>query len=220
MTERITLNVEPREAVGKGAARSLRRAESIPAVIYKSGESSPLTIDRKEMLQFMKTTAGEQVIVNLRFPDDSTRPALVKEYQTDPVRGELLHADFYEVSMTEKIKLTVKLVAVGEPVGVKRDKGILEHALRELEIECLPDRIPGHIEIDVAGLEIGRSVHVSDIVPTEGVAILTEPGELVAAVSAPAVVEEEAPAEEAAAEEAEAPEVEKKGKKEEAEEEK
>jgi large subunit ribosomal protein L25 len=219
--EKITLNVELRDKKGKGPSRALRRAESIPAVIYRTGDSSPLMIDRKEMLHFIQSTSGEQVLVNLMFPDKSTRLALMKEYQTDPVRGELLHADFMEVSMTEKVRVSVHVVTAGEPIGVKRDKGILQHTLREIEIECLPDRIPGHLEMDVSGLLTGQSLHVSDIALPEGVKVLTDPGEVIASVMAPALVEEavaEEVKEEAAPEEG--PEIIKKGKKEEAEEEK
>lgn len=221
--ERATLNATYRDRSGKGVARSLRRSGSMPAVIYKRGEASPLAIDRKEMLHFMHSTAGEQVLLNLKFPDNSTRHAIVKEYQVDPAHGELLHADFMEVSLTEKIRVTVHVVTVGEAVGVKRDKGILQHELREVEIECLPDRIPGHLEVDVSSVLIGHSVHVRDIKPPEGVKILSDPGDVVAIVTAPAVMEKEAavaeaPVAEAAAEEA-APEVIKKGKKEEAKEE-
>jgi len=221
--ERATLNATYRERSGKGVARSLRRSGSMPAIIYKRGEASPLAIDRKEMIRFMQSTSGEQVLVNLRFPDDSTRHAIVKEYQVDPALGELLHADFMEVSLTENVRVTVHVVTVGEAVGVKRDKGILQHELREVEIECLPDRIPGHLGVDVSGVLIGHSVHVSDIRPPEGVKILTDPGEVVAIVAAPALMEKEAPeaaapeaAEAAAAAEPAAPEVIKKGKKEEA----
>jgi large subunit ribosomal protein L25 len=213
--EQITLNVKERDTTGKGAARSLRRAESIPAVIYRDGDASSLTIDRKEILTFIKNTSGEQVVVNLTYPDASTKLAIMKTYQVDPVRGELLHADFFEVSMAEKIKVNVHVTTVGEAVGVKRDKGVLQHGIREVEVQCLPGDIPGHLDLDITELALGHSMHVSDIVVPSGVTILAEPGEMIVSVVAPAVVEEEAPAEEAEEEEEAAPEVAKKGKKEE-----
>jgi large subunit ribosomal protein L25 len=213
--EQIALNVKERDTTGKGAARSLRRAESIPAVIYRDGDASSLTIDRKEILTFIKNTSGEQVVVNLTYPDASTKLAIMKTYQVDPVRGELLHADFFEVSMAEKIKVNVHVTTVGEAVGVKRDKGVLQHGIREVEVQCLPGDIPGHLDLDITELALGHSMHVSDIVVPSGVTILAEPGEMIVSVVAPAVVEEEAPAEEAEEEEEAAPEVAKKGKKEE-----
>jgi large subunit ribosomal protein L25 len=214
--EQIALNVKERDTTGKGAARSLRRAESIPAVIYREGNASSLTIDRKEILTFIKNTGGEQVVVNLTYPDASTKMAIMKTYQVDPVRGELLHADFFEVSMTEKVKVKVHVTTVGEPVGVKRDKGVLQHGIREVEVQCLPGDIPGHLELDITELALGDSMHVSDIAVPSGVTILAEPGEMIVSVITPAVVEEAAPAEEEVEEEEEAaPEVAKKGKKEE-----
>jgi large subunit ribosomal protein L25 len=138
----------------------------------------------------------------------------VKDYQIDPTKRELLHADFFEVSLTEKVKVSINIIPVGEPVGVKRDGGIIQHVLREIEIECLPDKIPANVEIDITELEIGQSFHVSDLKLEEGVEILTDPEEVILTIVAP-VIEEVAPVEEAPAEEAEEPEVVKKGKKEE-----
>ncbi|GAB4389615.1 MAG: 50S ribosomal protein L25 [Thermodesulfovibrionales bacterium] len=207
--EQITLNAEARELKGKGAARSLRRAGSLPAVLYRGGDSQPIKVDHKEVVSLIKAISGEQVVVNLKFSDGS-KAAILKDYQVDPVMGGLLHADFFEVLMTEEVKVTVHITLAGEPVGVKRDKGILQFILREIEVECLPGNIPGHIEVDVSGLEIGGSIHVGDLRVPEGVKVLTDTGEVIATVSAPAVEEAAAAAPEEAV--AEAPEVEKKGK--------
>lgn len=211
--ERVTLNVQKREEKGKGAARSLRRAMMIPAVLYRGGGSLPIKIPKKELLQFVHSTAGEQVMVNLKFAEGDNRLALMKEYQVDPTRREMLHVDFFEVSLSEKVRVSVPVSTIGEPVGVKRDKGILQNLLREIEVECLPDKIPGHVRVDISGLEIGQSLHVGDLNLGEDVKILTDPTEVFANIIAPAV-EEAAPAE-AAAPEVTEPEVIKKGKKEE-----
>ncbi|MCL5023236.1 MAG: 50S ribosomal protein L25 [Nitrospirae bacterium] len=212
--ERITLHTEKRDKAGKGVARSLRREGVIPAVLYRGGGSVPIKINGKELSGFMHSTGGEQVMVNLEFSDGEKRLALMKEYQVDPVKGDLLHTDFFEVSLTEEIKVTVHVTTAGEPIGVKRDGGLLQHGTREIEIQCLPDRIPGHIEVDVSGLETGKSVHVSDLVLGEGIEVLTDPGELIATVTAP-IVEEKVEEAAVAAPEAAEPEVIKKGKKEE-----
>lgn len=211
--ERITLNVQKREEKGKGAARSLRRGAMIPAVLYRGGGSLPIKIPKKEMAQFINTTAGNQVMVNLHFADGENKLALIKDYQVDPTKRELLHADFFEVSLTEKVRVSVHVTTTGEPIGVKRDKGILQHLLREIEVECLPDKIPGNIKIDISGLEIGQSFHVGNLSLGEEVKILTDSTEVLANIIAP-LVEEIAPAEVAAPEVTE-PEVIKKGKKEE-----
>ncbi len=213
--ERITLNAEKRDRTGKGVARTLRREGQIPGVLYRGGSSLPIKINRKELSTFMQATAGEQVMVNLEFSGGEKKLALMKDYQVDPVKGDLLHTDFFEVSLTEEIRVTVSITTVGEAVGVKRDGGILQHGVRDIEIQCLPDSVPGHVEVDVSGLEAGKSIHVGDLSLGEGIKILADPGELIATVALP-VVEEAAPAPAAAAPaEAAEPEVIKKGKKEE-----
>ncbi|MBI5212169.1 MAG: 50S ribosomal protein L25 [Nitrospirae bacterium] len=209
--ERVTLNVEKREKSGKGGARSLRRSGIIPAIVYKGGNSLPVQLSGKELSKFISKTAGEQVIVNLQFSDD-TKQAIVKDYQKDPVVGDLLHVDFQEISATETLKVMVHVAIKGEALGVKRDKGILQHGLREIEIECLPDKIPGHVDVDVTNLIIGQSIHVSDLKLGEGIRILTDSHEVLATVIG--IKEEVAAPVEAVAEVAE-PEVIKKGKKEE-----
>lgn len=212
--ERISINAEKREGSGKGAARSLRREGMVPAVLYREGKSQSIKLLRKELSKLINTISGEQVIVDLQFSDGGKKLALLKNYQIDPVRGELLHTDFFEISLTEKVKLAIHVTTLGEPIGVKRDGGLLQHTVREVEIECLPDKIPGRIEIDISRLEIGQSIHVSDLTFSEGIKVLTDMGDIVATVIAP-VVEEVAPVAEVAAPETVEPEVIKKGKKEE-----
>jgi large subunit ribosomal protein L25 len=113
---------------------------------------------------------------------------VVKEIQRDPVRDYILHVDFNEISLTEALKVNVPLVARGEPVGVKVDGGILEHVIRELQIECLPTAIPEKIEADVANLKIGDAIHVKDIVVPEGIKVLNDK-ELIAMIVKPPKVE-------------------------------
>lgn len=215
--EKMTLSVENRGRLGKGGARSLRRNSGIPAVVYRGGSSIPVQLAEKELSQFINKTAGEQIIVNLKFADD-TKQAIMKDFQVDPVSGKLLHVDFQEVSASETLKVNVHVVIKGEAIGVRRDKGILQHGLREIEIECLPDKIPGHFDVDVSDLSIGQSIHVSDLKVEEGIRVLTVGDEVLASVIG---VKEEviAPVEAVAAAEVAEPEVIKKGKKTEAEEE-
>ncbi|MBF0506031.1 MAG: 50S ribosomal protein L25 [Nitrospirae bacterium] len=215
--EKVTLNVEKRGRVGKGGARTLRAGGSIPAVVYKGGNSIPVQLSGKELSYFISKTAGEQVIVNLKFPED-TKQAILKEYQVDPITGKLLHVDFQEISATELIKVTVHVAIRGEAIGVKRDKGVLQYGIREVEIECLPDKIPGHFKVDVSELTIGRAIHVRDIIPGEGIRIITEPHEVLASVVG--IKEEEVAPEAVIVAEPVEPEVIKKGKKTEEEEEK
>jgi large subunit ribosomal protein L25 len=212
--ERVRIAAERRETHGKGVARSLRREGMVPAVLYREGKAQSIKLSRKELAKLINSAAGEQVMVDLQFTDGEKKLALLKDVQVDPIRGELLHTDFFEVSLTEKVRVSLHVTTVGEPIGVKRDAGILQHTLREVEVECLPDKIPGKVEIDISGLEVGQSVHVSDLTFEEGIKVLTDQGDVIVNVTAPVV--EAAPVEaEAVAAEAAEPEVVKKGKKEE-----
>lgn len=212
--ERFSLNVETRDKTGKGIARSLRRNGFIPAVIYRAGTSMPIKVSKKEVASFITRTAGEQVIVNLNFPNE-TKQAIMKDYQVDPVDSSLLHADFQEILATEEIKVSVHIIIKGESIGVKRDGGILQQAMREIEIQCLPDKIIGHIDVDVTKLKINQSIHVRDLQLDPSIKILSDPDDVIVTVTA---IREETPAAEAETKESIEPEVIKKGKKQEAEE--
>jgi len=210
--EKMSIQAEIREGQGKGAARSLRRSGKVPATLYRAGNAQSIQLSRKELAKLINSVGGEQVMVDLQFTDGVNKLALLKDFQIDPVRSELLHSDFFEVSLTEAIKITVHVATHGEPVGVKRDGGILQHPLREILIECFPDKIPGKIDIDISKLEIGQAIHVSDLKLEEGIKILTDAHDVI--VNIVESVEEVAPVVEAAPAVAE-PEVAKKGKKEE-----
>lgn len=194
-----------RSAVGKGVARKLRQSGSIPAVYYGRGEEPiVLTVGLKELEEVIVKSEGSNVIVDLKVDGDGTgdRKALIREIQRDPVGGHILHLDLQHISLTERITVEVPIVLTGIPIGVKDGGGILEHLLRDVEVECLPTDIPSRLEIDVSALNIGDSLHVSDL-RADKVTILTEGERPIAAVVPPTVLEEAKPAEgegEAAAE--------------------
>lgn len=213
--EKFILNAEKRERTGKGIARQLRNKGIIPCVIYKNGQSTPVQIFTKELYPFMNIATKEKLFVTLKL-DGQEKQAILKDYQVDPVTGKLLHVDFMEVSATEKIRVTVPVVLIGEPIGVKQDKGVLQHGISEIEIEAIPEKIPGHIEVDVSLLEIGDVLHVSDIKFEEGIKVISNPEEVIATVT----LEEEEVEVTPSIEEPVEPEVIKKGKKAEEEEEK
>jgi large subunit ribosomal protein L25 len=212
--EKISIQAEKRESKGKGAARSLRRAGKVPATLYRAGQAQSIQLSTKELSKLINSVTGEQVMVDLQFADGDKKLALLKDFQVDPIRSELLHTDFFEVSLTETVKITVHVATHGEPIGVKRDAGLLQHPTREILIECLPDKIPGKIDIDISKLEIGQSIHVSDLKLEEGIKILSDPHEVIVNVVAQ-VEEAAAPAAEVVEAAAPEPEVVKKGKKEE-----
>jgi len=198
----VNLQGEIRTAVGKTAAKRLRRALRIPGVVY-GGKQAPLpvVVNPHELLSALG--AGENVLINLSVGGNAgtqTRTVILKELQLDPVKGRPLHADFMEVSMERKIRVEVPLILAGEPVGVKSKGGILEQPLRQLFVECLPLNIPERIMVEVSALDIGDAVHVRDLTVGEGVRILEDTARVVASVVAPAAEEVAAPVEEKAAE--------------------
>jgi large subunit ribosomal protein L25 len=181
----------------------LRQAKRIPAVVYGGPRGPiPLVVNPLELLAVLE--AGENVLINLSMTGGETPQTsvvILKDLQRHPVKGSPLHADFQEISMERKIRVEVPLLLSGEPTGVKDKGGILEHALRQLSVECLPLSIPDRIVLDVTALDIGDTLHVRDVTVAEGVRILDDGARVVASVLAPKaeevaeVAEEEKPAE-------------------------
>jgi len=197
-----SLKGEMRSDVGKSVAKKLRAAGRVPAIYYGRGEQPiALTMNAKEIETLIHGASGANVIVDLLVSGAAAadRKALIREIQRDPVVGNILHLDLQHISLTERITVEVPIELIGTPTGVKDGGGILEHLLREVEIECLPTDIPTHLEADVSLLNIGDSLHVSDL-KAERVTILTQADRAIATVVPPTVLEEVAPAEAAVAE--------------------
>jgi large subunit ribosomal protein L25 len=170
------LVVQAREATGKGAARKLRAAGRIPAILYGRGrESVALALDPRTLEQALRTHGANallDVTVDGR-PELGTTVAIVKDLQRHPVRGAILHADLYQVDLTRAITVDVPIHLVGRPRGLDFG-GILEHTLREVGLECLPRSIPEAIEVDVSNLEVGDVVHVRDLPLPKDVTLVTD----------------------------------------------
>lgn len=207
--EEIVLQAELREGTGRVKVKDLRNAGFIPAVLYGEGkESYPLKLSHGELLHLLHQHRLENAVINVKIKDDKKkkqRPCLIKDIQYDPVKSDILHVDFYEVSLTKMIKVNVPVNVKGESAGVKQEGGSVEHILWEIEVECLPTNIPQGFAVDISALKIGDAIHVKDIVIPEGVKILTDPASIVVSIAAP--MKEEAPAAEAEGEEAKGPEV-------------
>ena len=200
----LTLKVKVRPEIGGGRPRRLRREGLLPGVFYSRGEEPiPLTLD----LEYLKKATGrlrENHIVNLEIDRNGKKlkkPAIVKEIQVDYLAGAILHIDFQQIALDEKLTATVPIISIGDAIGTTRDGGILEHILREVDIECLPADLPESIEIDVSELTVGTTIHISDIPAIDGVEILTDPTFSIFALAAP-IAEAEAEPEEAEEEEA------------------
>ncbi len=203
------LHVEYREKTGHYTAKSLRRSGKVPAIFYAHGKDSvPLIIDEKELSHLLHSEVN---VLNVIFPDGKTEKSILREVQRDVVTDRAIHIDIMGIKLTEKIRISIPIVLTGTPIGVK-EGGILEHLLREVEVEGLPLEIPEHIEVDVSDLKIGDVIKLEDI-SVDKIKFITEIHHALANVIHPKVLVEEVVEEEEI--EAEAEEIIKEEEKEE-----
>lgn len=185
---KFDLTVAVREQAGKGAARSMRRAGKIPAVLYGQGECLSLIANPDDLVKILKSHAGSTALISLTVNGAKSKPsrtALLRDYQVDPITGAVLHADLFEISMSKPIRVKVPVKVIGSiPAGVK-EGGVLHHNMRDIHVECLPAALPDHIEVDASALTIGSGIHVKEIGAREGIRFLDEPEQMVVSVAAP-----------------------------------
>lgn len=187
----VSLKARQRTDTGKQVAKALRRDGALPAVVYGSGESStPLTLDYREFEGFLRKTRGESVVINLEIEGMEDKKALLRDIQRDYLRNQLLHADFQQIRMSDRITTEVTLVMIGEPIGVTRDGGVLDQSLRVVEISCVASEIPEHLEVDISELSMGDTIHISDL-SFENVEIVTDGEVAVVSVLTPMAEEPE-----------------------------
>jgi len=201
----------PREGkFNKNAARRVRVAGKIPAVVYGAGqETVAVAVDPKVITRILHSDSGHNTIFDLNVEGSAAVKAMIVDWQHEPIKGKLLHIDLKRIAMDKPMRVSVPIQLVGIPVGVKSQGGILEHVLREVEIECLPADIPSHLDVDVSGMELHGLIHVSDLPHSGSIKFLGDENATVAHVTI--IKEEVAPVEEVAAAPSE-PEVAKKGK--------
>lgn len=206
MAETTVIKAELRDVKGSAAARRLRRAGIIPAVVcVKDGDSISIQLNQHDFNMMLTHHQGDSMIADLDISGKKTLKVLLSEIQRDSVTGQTEHADFLEVAMDQKMHVKVPIELVGEPTGIQQG-GVLEHGLRELEIEVLPGDMVESIEADISELNIGDSLLVSDIPIRDTLTILTDAELSIASVAQPRAEEEEEEEETEAAEGAE-PEV-------------
>src|SRR6188472_1843126 len=185
---KFDLAVTVREKSGKGAARQLRRSGKVPGVLYGQGECVLLTIEPEPLTKILKSQAGSTALIALTIngaKDKPKRTALLRDFQVDPVEGNVLHADLFEISMDKPIRVKVPVHVIGgTPAGVK-EGGILHYNTRELHVECLPASLPDHIEVDASGLGIGQGIHLKEMAKIEGVRYLDDLDQMVVTVAVP-----------------------------------
>lgn len=202
MKESFVVNAEVRADQGKGASRRLRREGKVPAILYGGKDAAQkLLLNHFEMNKHLETEAFYSHILTLKVEGKEQR-AVLKDIQRHPAKPVLMHFDFQRVFEDVAIRMHVPLHFKGADVcpGVKVGGGVVEHALSEVVVECLPKHLPEFIEVDLSGLNINESIHLSQLKLPEGVALVElkhKNDQTVASVHVPRVVEEEAPVAEA-----------------------
>lgn len=206
----LTIEVQKREKTGKGANRRARSGGLIPAVVYGGGkESVAIEIDRKSMLDLMKKAGSENPVYLLKLGDNQ-RHAMIREVQTHPISRQVVHIDFQRVLMDQKVHVKVPVELVGTAYGVKTQGAVLDFVTREIEVECLPGDIPGHVELDITELHANQHAEARNVKLPEGVALYDSPDKVIVSVAHART--EETGAEAIAPADRDEPEVIKKGK--------
>jgi len=196
----------------KNAARRVRVAGKIPAVVYGPGaEPVALELDPRQAERILFSEAGHNTIFDLQVEGQKDAKVMIVDWQREPINDRLIHVDMKRIALDKTMRVNVSIRLIGIPVGVKNSGGVLDQVVREIEVECLPADIPSHIDVDVSNLNLNDAVHVADLPHTGSVKFLKPEDATVAHVVS--IREEAAPAaEEAAAATTAEPEVAKKGK--------
>ena len=201
----------PREGkFNKNAARRVRVSGKIPAVVYGAGQDSvAVSVDPRVITKILHSDSGHNTIFDLNVEGSAVVKAMIVDWQHEPIKGALLHIDLKRIAMDKAMIVSVPIQLVGTPVGVKSQGGILEHVMREVEIECLPNDIPSHLDVDVSNLELHGIIHVSDLPHSGSIKFLGDENATVAHVT---IIKEEVVAVDAVVAAPAEPEVAKKGK--------
>jgi large subunit ribosomal protein L25 len=186
---KFVAEAQVRSESGKGPAREIRRMGKIPAILYGQGESHMLVMEPKAVQKILVAQGGSTGLISLQVKDGNKewqRTAVIQSYQSDPLTEGVLHVDLFAVAMDKPVRVKVQVHLVGEaPIGVRRDKGVLHHGLRELHIECLPGDIPDQIDVDASALLINDGIFVRDVQVGTGIKVHDDPDAMVVNVSAP-----------------------------------
>ncbi len=186
-SESIKLAASARTIIGSHRVRRLRQQGWLPCIVYDTrGQARPLQVNRHGFELLIRQHDSQNLVLDLDIATEGERKVLLKEIQRDHIGADALHADFQEISMTQKLRLAVTITLVGEPVGVSQQGGVLEHLLRAVEVECLPGDIVKTFMLDVSALNVGESLFVRDLQLDAKFTLLT-PGDIaLASVQLPA----------------------------------
>jgi large subunit ribosomal protein L25 len=182
MTATASLNASARSENGKGAARKIRMAGNIPAVIYgHTRQPMSLTINARETDRLLQRIATGATVIELNI-DGAVSKTLIREIQRHPYKKQIMHIDFQELVVGETISMYCPIMFVGVPDGVRQEGGILDQVMHQLHISVDPSNIPNHIDVDVTHLKVGRSIHVSELVLPAGIKVLDDQGATICVV--------------------------------------
>jgi len=185
-----------RETTGKSATRKLRNEEAMPAVMYGLKDNISMVINPKELKKLLEAK-GRNALIELKIEGDADRSVVLKEFQSHPLRTGWIHADFLEVDVTKTIRVKVPVLLIGTSPGEKQG-GLVNHIIRNLEVESIPSNIPEKIEIQMGEVQLNQVLHVSDLAVGDGVEIINDPSDAVVTVHVEKVKEEKAEVEEGA----------------------
>lgn len=183
MAEKFIIKAEKRDETGKNVNRRLRAEGKIPVIVYGGGSASIAAVaELKDLAAILRTETGVNTVFSLDIAGDGTHDVIFQDRQIDPIRGRLIHADLRRFAKGEKIAMTVPIHLVGEPESLRQDGSVLSQSLREIKVLCEPAKTPEAITVDISGLELGHSVHVSDLAVAEGIEIYESPDTVVASI--------------------------------------
>lgn len=181
----VNLKAEDRTETGKSGAKRLRSQGKLPVNLYGyKTDTSSLVVEAHEFERIMRTHAGSNFIMKLEIDGRDDSSVIVKEIQRHPVKGKMIHVDLLSVALDEKIVTGVPLRVVGESIGVK-EGGVLQHGVRELQVEVLPTALPEYLEVDISELGTGGTMHASEVSLPDGVSLMSSPEEVVVNILAP-----------------------------------
>lgn len=180
----MTIEVTKREEFGKNANRRLRASGLVPAVVYGQGkESVPIQVETRRVQDLLRKTDGDNPVFLLKLAGTKqSRHTMIKQLDADPINGKMIHIDFQRINMDQTVRISVGIELHGVAYGVKNEDGIMDFVTREVEVECKPDKIPGHLEIDVTELHVGQHLEVGSLQLPEGVILHDDESRVIVSV--------------------------------------
>jgi len=171
----LIIRAEKREERGKNVARRIRREGCLPAILYGSeSDSVPLTLNKKDIFNILKSESGENTIFQVAFQEQK-QDVMIKDYQQNVVTDEIQHVDLIRIAMDQAIRVDVPVNLTGDAVGVKTEGGYVDFVTREIEVECLPNDIPEHLDVDISALHLNQLLKVEDLEAIHGVKFTSDP---------------------------------------------